>query len=114
MRILVDCDGVLADFISRFLSTVKSVTGLTATHEDIVLPNAIDALGLGTHRDELHAVMEQEGWCASIPMFPDAARLVSELKLLGDVRIVIPNKAAAQDRPVGGKDKPGQNQVQQP
>lgn len=46
LRVLVDCDGVLSDFVGMFLDYVLRVHGTTHTREQITQWDCFDAIGL--------------------------------------------------------------------
>lgn len=47
-QVILDCDGVLSDFVKSYLSTVLWVTGRQYTHEDVTRWDIWDVLGLTT------------------------------------------------------------------
>ena len=79
--ILLDVDGVVADFEGAVRRTVAEVgyTLPTATEWNFTsqLPAEVS--------DHYLAHAEQPGWCAGIDPYPGAERFVAELRTLGDV-----------------------------
>ena len=89
LRILLDCDGVLADFISRMLETVARVTGRVHSPDQVTKFDFCAALGL-TY-DEARAVKkgigETAGFCSSIRPYPDARHGVRALREIGRAHV---------------------------
>ena len=87
MNIIVDCDGVLSNFVSGALRVVEDITGRKYTPEDIREFNFCKALGLSP--EETQAVMQtigsRRGFAASLPPYPLARQGVRRLRELGHV-----------------------------
>lgn len=89
-RVLLDVDGVLADFIGPVLDLVRETTGRVHTREQVT---AFDfAATLGLSRDESALVKRQlstrAGWWASLPVLDGAVDGVERLRAVADVYIV--------------------------
>jgi 5'(3')-deoxyribonucleotidase len=88
--VLLDCDGVLADFVSSYLEIVRSVTGKTFTPDDVT---GFDiGVSLGLSRDEAsrckRALGESRGFCESLAVYPEAQDGVARLQELAEVYVV--------------------------
>lgn len=87
--VLLDCDGVLSDFIGGVLDLVHFVTDRKHTHEDVDQFDFCAALKLTT--DEARAVksmIENVGFCAGLKPFPKAVSGVAALESIADVYIL--------------------------
>lgn len=87
---ILDCDGVLSDFVAGMLPLVQEVTGKRFTHTDVTKFNFVEALGLT--KAEGAAVKKligsRRGFAASLPPYPQARQGVRRLRELGDVYCV--------------------------
>lgn len=83
--ILLDVDGVLANFVEANLRTLRSL-GIHREHDDVTTWEMAEALGLD---DTARAIMEFRwslpGFCASLPPYDGAVAGVESLRGLGDV-----------------------------
>jgi 5'(3')-deoxyribonucleotidase len=88
-RILLDVDGVLADFVSSYLELVYQETGNRHTHEQVTQFDMKRALGL-TDIDAAHvaAQIQREGFCSAIEPLPGAVDAVRRLQAISDVYII--------------------------
>ena len=89
-RVLLDCDGVLSDFIGPVLDLVWEATGRTYTREDVKVFDFAASLGL---EPEENAVVKDEishrrGWWSELPIMPGAQEGVARLQQIADVYIV--------------------------
>lgn len=87
MRILLDVDGVTADFIARTFAELRSLGGPSLTHAHVT---SFDILGFmpPEFRDRVKAAWKAPGFCAGIPLIEGAAEGVRMLRELGDVIFV--------------------------
>lgn len=88
--ILLDCDGILADFIGGVLPLIHRVTGRQAAREQIT---AFDfAASLGLNPDEAAAVKRAIGcsdrFASTLEAYPGAIEGVGTLREVADVYIV--------------------------
>jgi len=87
LKLGLDADGVLRNFVFGSLVVIEEVTGKKFTPEDITAFNFTKALGLSD--DETRAVMKaisaRKGFVTSLPPYPQARQGVRRLRELGDV-----------------------------
>lgn len=83
-RILVDCDGVLADFVGAVLEW----DGHAHTRESITQPDIMAAWGTPERWPELNALCQSAGWCASLKPIEGAREFVDWLRSWADVFVV--------------------------
>jgi 5'-nucleotidase len=87
-RILLDCDGVLSDFVHPTLDLVHAHTGDRHHIEEITQWDVFAAIGKKEHEHILNSVVEKGGFCETFPVLTGAQEAVEELRKLGDVFIV--------------------------
>lgn len=87
-RILLDCDGILADFVGGVLLAVRELTGRQLSPEDFPTWDVFDHLEVllpdrsGLKKAVMNAV-DEPGFCANLPAYPgvvDALRQLLELQ----------------------------------
>lgn len=89
-RLLLDIDGVLADFVGPFLDTVDRVLGKRFQREDVDQWDVCKAIGLSPEDGEeitKHYVCSR-GWCESMPVFDGAKEGVKRLQEIAEVYFV--------------------------
>lgn len=101
--VLLDCDGVLADYVGGALKLVHRVTDARFTREDVdVYDFAPKLLPDDAHRAEFAHLISQPGFCASLEPCTGAVDGVRELSEVGDVYVVTassgPNPTWAYER----------------
>jgi 5'-nucleotidase len=79
-RILLDCDGVLADFCSLCFDFIEKNTGKRFKHEDVTQWDVFKALGVSHLENDFREYLAQGGMCSSINPFPEAIEAVKCLK----------------------------------
>lgn len=87
MRILLDVDGVTADFMSQSFLHLREVGGPVVTHQDIV---TFDLLSFVPERfrNILLRTWKEQYFCASIPLYEGSKDAVRALRGLGEVLFV--------------------------
>ena len=90
MRVIstvLDCDGLLSNFVAGALSVVEEVIGKKFQLADVTVFDFTKALGLSA--DEASAVKKaigaKQGFARSLPPYPEARQGVRRLRELGDV-----------------------------
>jgi 5'(3')-deoxyribonucleotidase len=79
-RILLDVDGVVANFVGSYLRVVKDVTGRDYGDEDVVEWNIASALGLSEQEQaRVHEVVATPGFCLELSVYPGAVAAVRRL-----------------------------------
>jgi len=86
--VLLDCDGVLADFTSATLKLVLKVTGRHYEPDDIKTWEIFDSLPEKEAKDEVYGILKAPGGCTSIPVYPDAHDAIRRLRELATIIIV--------------------------
>lgn len=112
LTVLIDCDGVLADFQSQYLRTIEEITGERFA-TDVIDKWDITTCQFFVEADERHRARQvaanttgdtmkiralknlvesrienQEGWCANIPPYAAALRALPEIMAKHDVYVV--------------------------
>jgi 5'-nucleotidase len=87
--VLLDVDGVMADFVTAALRTIQEVRGLVVPPEQITTWHVHESIP-GCHRwwPEVEQHMFAPGWCEAIPPFPGAREGLASLRQLADVFFV--------------------------
>lgn len=84
--VLLDIDGVAANFIAGCLPYVYAITGHEHRHDDIDQYMIEKALGLDEEQTKrLYEHVCQEGWCRNLPPYEEAKTGVAELLSFADV-----------------------------
>mgnify|MGYP001576197444 CR=1 FL=1 len=87
--ILLDVDGVLADFITANLRTLHAFGAGPFAHDDVTAWSIEDSLGLtSSQRARMKARWSEPGFCASIPPYEGAQAGVEALRAIGEVYAV--------------------------
>lgn len=88
-RVLLDCDGVLADFLSAALKVIHQVTGKMHSPMAVLEWDIMEALKVPPDQARLvYAHMRTAGFCASLPVYHGAQEAVTRLKGVADVYVV--------------------------
>lgn len=89
LRILLDVDGVLADFLTPALATINRKMKSNHRLEDMRSWHLFDAFGVPKKlQDECYDEWKAPGWCRNLSVYSGAKEGVDELRKLGDVFIV--------------------------
>jgi 5'(3')-deoxyribonucleotidase len=88
-RVLLDVDGVLADFVGAFLGVVRDRLGREHTPEDIHSFGIANSLNLSKDEfDTCAEVVSQPGFGRTLAIYPGAQEGVAALQRIADVYIV--------------------------
>jgi len=86
--VLLDVDGVLADFTAAALELVRQVTGHRYDPSDVVTWEIFDSIPEKAAQEEVYRILKGPGGCTSIPLYPDAQGGVQALREVADIVIV--------------------------
>jgi 5'(3')-deoxyribonucleotidase len=86
--ILLDCDGVIADFVHTALKFTESRTGKKYTPSDVSKWDIFESLGHPELWNQFNLFCEVEGTCLDILPYPESLDPVAALKSKYDVVIV--------------------------
>lgn len=87
-RLLLDIDGVFANFIDRALVAIHAVTGrhADAKHDDCTTYAMEIAFGLSKEeRDKWFALIRARDYCSSIPTYPGSRECVERMSKVADI-----------------------------
>ncbi len=88
-RVLLDCDGILANFIDPCLEAIHEFTPERFTHDDVREWAIEKSLNISKDIwDQAYKRMQRPGFCSSIPLYPGAKEGVAALHKIADVYIV--------------------------
>jgi 5'(3')-deoxyribonucleotidase len=89
-RVLLDCDGVLSDFVGGFLSVVNRICSSAFTPEHITEFDICKSLGVTPEQaaEAFRAVSETRGFALGLQPLPGAIEGVRQLREIADVYIV--------------------------
>lgn len=89
LDLLLDVDGILANFIDPALEEVAALTGLRHHHDEVTQWDIMECLGIPDDVAEAaYARMKREGFCASLPVYPGAQEGVEMLRSVCNLYIV--------------------------
>lgn len=86
--ILLDCDGILSDFVSPALELVYNHTGDRHYVSEIVQWDVFAAIGKKQHEHILDKAVKESAFCSNLPVMFGAQEAVESLRQLGEVYIV--------------------------
>ena len=84
--ILVDCDGVAADFVGALVGEINRRTGSRFSPKDVTGWEVAEALGVD--QSLVSSIIEQRGFISGIAPTKGAAEGIDALRMLGEVYIV--------------------------
>lgn len=85
-RILLDVDGIFADFVTPCLDAVYAHTGKRFHHDDVSDWDIMKSCGIDEKTGEaIYKSMQVKGLCESIPAYPGAREGVERLREWADV-----------------------------
>lgn len=88
-RVLIDVDGVIANFSQLYLDCLREATGMHRTVEEIKVWDVGDALGLTrTERAAVHSQLQLPGRAFSMRNYPHTIEAVQKLAAHADVYFV--------------------------
>ena len=88
-EVLMDVDGLIANFIKLYLDALLEATGMHRKPEEITTWDTGDALGLTkTQRAAVHSRLVLPGRAFSMEVYPDAVDAVKELSTFTDLYFV--------------------------
>lgn len=88
MKVALDCDGVLADFVSAALDIVEEHTGVKRSPEEVTEHNIFKALGVPHLREKLYEKAKDPDWILGFKEFNGAFDFVEKLRMFSEVIIV--------------------------
>jgi 5'(3')-deoxyribonucleotidase len=86
-RILLDCDGVLADFCSLCFDFIEKNIGKKFAHEDVKQWDVFEALGVKYLENDFRSYISSGGKCSDIAPYVESISAVHDLKK--DFEIVV-------------------------
>lgn len=87
MIILLDVDGVIADFLTPFIALGNKISGLSLQESDIKDWEVADIFP-EQYRKQIVQEAKAQGFCSNILPYPRAIEAVKSLKILGDIYVV--------------------------
>ena len=90
MEIALDCDGILADFVTESLSILEMLSGEKIPSEHIVTWDVFDSVprALRQYKTAVYDALRDKGGAAGFPAYPGAFDMVRELRRFGAVFVV--------------------------
>jgi 5'(3')-deoxyribonucleotidase len=88
--VLLDCDGILADFVGAALLTLRKESGVSVSREAITTWEVFNSIPeeLQQHKKRVYELIASELGCFSIAPYPDAKEGLKELEEVANVVIV--------------------------
>lgn len=93
-RILVDCDGILGNFVDPTLDLIHQHTGDRHSRDEITQWDVFASVGKKEHEHILDSAVRAGGFALNMPVLPGAKEALARLEELGDVFIVTSNYGA--------------------
>jgi 5'(3')-deoxyribonucleotidase len=86
--VLLDVDGVLADFTSAVLALIYDVTGRRYQAQDVTTWEVFDSIPEKEAQAEVYRILKGRGGCLGIPVCDEAKEGVARLREVADIVIV--------------------------
>ena len=86
--VLVDCDGVVADFLSATIDHIKNKHGIVINYNDVTDWNVFDSLKISGLRHSLKHAVENDNFCMNIKPYEDMVSYVKSISAHHNVYIV--------------------------
>jgi len=87
-RILLDVDGVLADFVTPAAKWARRNGHRNAYHDNCTKWDVLESWGLQAFQPQFDQFCSRKGFCKSLPVYPGAVEFVEQLRRLGEVIVV--------------------------
>src|SRR5258708_4850965 len=88
-RFLIDCDGILSNFIDPCLEHVNRILGTSFKHDEVNQWDIFEALDVQPQvAEEVFDLMKLEGACSALPLYEGAKEGVAKLREMCDVYVV--------------------------
>lgn len=89
-RVLLDCDGILSDFVGSYLKLLEHHTGLVATPEQVTAFDIAASLDLSPEQSSRmkRAIGDAHGFARNLAVYPGAREGVAKLHRIAEVYIV--------------------------
>jgi 5'(3')-deoxyribonucleotidase len=85
-RMLMDIDGVCANWIGASLPHIREITGVDHQYDDVKKPMIEDALGLTPEQARrFYEIVSSRGWCAAMPLYDGVREGVTRLSRMVDI-----------------------------
>lgn len=85
-RVLLDVDGVLADFFGKAIEVINEVSGNSFTKQDITDYDMFACLNISEEQElECRKIFESRGFALDLEIYPDAQEAVEQLKEHSDL-----------------------------
>lgn len=88
MRVLLDCDGILGDFVSGCQQWFQSHHGLTYDLESFKSFDLLEATGHVDKQESLDRYMRDTDFCRHMPVYPGAQKFVEDLRAWHEIVVV--------------------------
>src|ERR1039458_3940057 len=85
LTMALDCDGILADFVSAVLTLVEGITGRQHDSAGVASWAIFDSIHEEAVQDRVFGLMKAAGGCARIPIYEGAQGGVRRLQELVDI-----------------------------
>jgi 5'(3')-deoxyribonucleotidase len=84
--VLMDCDGVIFDFVTAAVTRVNAITGAQYRPEDVTTWEVFDSIPVEQKiRDAAYGQLKAAGGCASIPVYPEAVDGIRRLREIANI-----------------------------